>query len=374
MSHVVAGETIVDYVTHTDADGNLVAGASLTVVAAEDPNGDAFVPTVTEVGGGVYRIEIATHRSLPGRWYLLLGDLTLDPIRYYDGSWDVDAIPSEPTSDASVGTSRLTLRRSVGRLLGDLILLEATGDGTTTTLIDALNLHQQDGSLVGRQLLFAACGNAQNDGEVRRVSTNTKSTNTITFAPALPAATLTGDAIEMWNERGSSVTVDEVHDAINRAIRAAAGTTAIPTSQQVTASFDQLDPVVTIPATWEYFSRAQWQDVDDRWRDVPPADLRIDHANREVEIRNRSRTLAHGNPVRLHGHSAPGVLTADTDATPIDAEWICFYAANQLLVASAHRQSDSQAALSKAGWFGDQADRLRPKTRVRPTGRFTRLR
>lgn len=374
MSHIVAGETIIDYVTHTDADANLVSGATLTVLAAEDPNGDSFTPTITEIGGGVYKIEIATHRSLPGRWYLLVGDLALDPIRYYDGSWDVDAIPTEATSDSTVGTSRLILRRSVGRLLGDLIMLEATGDGTTTTLVDAMNLHQQDGSLVGRQLHFATCGNTANNGETRRVSTNVKSTTTITFAPALPAATLEGDEVEMWNERGSSVTVDEVHDAINRAIRAAAGTTAIPTSQQVTGSFDQLDPIVTIPDAWEYFSRAQWKDADDRWRDIPNADLRLDHANREVEIRNRSRVLAHGRAVRLHGHAAPGVLAEDTDATQIDAEWICYYAANQLLVASAHRQSDSQAALSKAGWFGDQADRLRPKTRVRPTGRFTRLR
>lgn len=373
MSHIVAGEKIIDYVSHTDAAGNLVSGATFTVVSSEDPNGDPFTPVVTDLGGGTYRIEIATPRSKPGRWYLLLGDLALSPVRYYDGSWDVDAVPSEPTSDASVGTSRLTLRRSVGRLLGDLVLLKATANGNATTLTDALSLQQQDGSLVGRQLYFASCAEPDNVGEVRRVSTNVRSTSSVTFAPALPAGTMIGDEVEMWNERGSSVTVDEVHDAINRAIRAAAATSVVPTVQ-ATGVFDQDDPYIDIPGAWQYFSRAQWQDTDGVWRDIPHADIRIDQANRELEFRNRSRTIADDRQTRIFGFSPPGVLAADTDATNIDPEWIAYYAANQLLIASAHRQSDSGAALSKASWFGDQADKVRPKTRVRPSGKFVRLR
>lgn len=373
MSHIVAGETIIDYLSHTNASGQLVSGATFTVVASEDPNGDPFLPVITDLGGGSYRIEIATSRSKPGRWYLLIGDLSLYPVRYYDSSWDVDAVPSETVSEATVGTSRLTLRRSVGRLLGDLVLLKATSGGTTTTLTDAVALHQQDGSLVGRQLYFASCASTANEGEVRRVSTNTKSTNTITFSPPLAAATAADDEVEMWNERGSSVTVDEVHDAINRAIRAAAGTSVVPVVQ-ASGLFDQDDPYLDIPDAWEYFSRAQWQDTDGIWRDIPFADIKVDQANRTVEFRNRSRTLANNRQTRLFGFSPPGILAEDTDATNIDPEWIGYYASNQLLIASAHRQSDSSAALSKASWFGDQADKVRPKTRVRPSGKFVRLR
>ena len=373
MSHLVAGEKIIDYVSHTRADGTLVSGAAFTVIAAEDPNGDPFDPVIIDLGGGTYKIEIATPRSKPGRWYLLIGDLSLSPVRYYDGSWDVDAVPTEATSEATSGTTRLTLRRSVGRLLGDLVMLKATGNGTETTLSDTLNLQQQDGSLVGRQLYFASCAEPGNVGQVRRVSTNVKSTSSITFAPPLPAGTMQGDEVEMWNERGSSVTVDEVHDAINRAIRAAAGTSVVPVVQ-ATGIFDQDDPYIDIPAEWDYFSRAQWQDTDGVWRDIPFADIKVDQANREVEFRNRSRTIADDRQTRLFGFSPPGVLVADTDATNIDPEWIGFYASNQLLLASAHRQSDSSAALSKASWFGDQADKVRPKTRVRPSGKFVRLR
>lgn len=374
MSHTVAGDQIVDYITHTGHDGLPLAGKTFTVVTARDPLGNPFTPTITEVGGGSYKLVIQTQRTLPGTWYLLVADLSLSPAKYYDGSWDADVAPTEPTSDGVDGTSRLTIRRTVGRLLGDMVLLKATSDGTTSTFVDDVNLHYQDGALNGRQILLVSCGNVANEGVVRRVTGNLKSNGSVSFTPGSPAPTLAGDEAELWNERGSTITVDEVHEAINRAIRAAAATTVSPVSQTVTLSLNQLQPVLDIPAGWEYFSRAQWQDISFRWRQIPTSDLRIDQANMQVEIMHRSKVLAHKRAIRFFGYVSPGVLESDTDVTPVDPEWIGYYAANQLLVASAHRQSDSSAALSKASWFGDQADRVRPKTRIRPIGRFVRLR
>lgn len=372
MGFIYAGETLIDYISHTDHEGNLRAGATFTVIRTEDPLGNSFTPRIINEGSGTYRIEIDTPRTLPGQWYLLVGDLDLSPAKYYDASWDVDPVASEPVGDGGIaGTGRTTLRRSIGRMLGDLVVATCTADGTTSTVVDEVNLHQQDGSLAGRQL-YVAFSTPANTGQTRRVATNQKSQSSITFTPPLPNATRAGDVVELWNERGSTVTVDEVHDAINRAIAAAAGTSVAPASQDI-GNFDRGNPSLAIPANWEYFSRVRYFD-DGVWKDIPHADVSLDQANRTVTVKGLSREHANGKPVRLVGFTTPGPLASDSDATPVDAEWIGYYACNQLLLSSAHRQMDPNAALSKASWFGDQADKLRPKTRIRPSGRFVRLR
>lgn len=374
MGFIYAGETLIDYISHIDHSGNLRSSATFTVVRAEDPLGNSFVPRIVNEGSGTYRIEIDTPRTLPGQWYLLVGDLDLSPAKYYDASWDVDPVASEPAGDGGIaGTGRTTLRRSIGRMLGDLVVATCTANGTTSTVVDEVNLHQQDGSLSGRQL-YVAFSTPGNTGQTRRVATNQKSQSTITFTPPLPNPTRAGDVVELWNERGSTVTVDEVHDAINRAIAAASGTSVAPASQDM-GTFDRNSPTLTIPPAWEYFSRVRMIDrYTHIWRDIPHVDVSLDQANRTVTVKGLSRELAHGCAVRLVGHTTPGPLSSDADATPVDAEWIGYYACNQLLLSSAHRQMDPNAALSKASWFGDQADKLRPKTRIRPSGRFVRLR
>jgi hypothetical protein len=373
MSRIIAGEVITDYITHLNNSGVLVPGATFTVITARRPDGSAFVPVISDLGGGSYRIQITTQSDQPGQWYLLIADNALTPPRYYDGSWDVDPAYAQTASGSTTGVTRTTLRRSIGRLVGDLTLCTATANGTTTTFIDTVNLVQGNDSLRGRQAYVSGATNSANIGLIRRVSGNVKATGTLTLAPALPAATVAGDVVELYNERDTGLLVEEIHDAINRGIRAVQGNT-VHSAVSVIGAFDRDDPLLSIPLDWTYFVKAQWGDSTGDWRDVPHADLRVDQANREVEIRHRSRSLAHGSSVRLFGYAPPGTLSNDQDATLVDTEWLTYYAAAQVLIASAHRSNDTQALLSKATWFAGEADKIRGKTRVRPPGRFVRLR
>ena len=372
MSHIVAGEAIVDYLTHIGNDGQPVAGASFTVVSARKPDGSSFSPTIADLGGGTYRITIATTRTEDGQWYLLLRDAAQEPDRYYDNLWDVDPAPSESSAGIGGGVTRATLRRAVGRLMGDVLVLSCTANGTTTTAVDAVNLAVENAGLTGRQLYVFQSAAGANQGLTRRVSGNTKSTATLTFTPALPAATTAGDVLELFSERGIGPGPTEIHEAINRAIEAARDS-HVTQALATPVALEWSSPIVSIPSSWTFFAGAEWQDHEGLWRKVAPADLKLDAVARTVEFKHRMRWLADQQQVRLRGYLPPAALTSDTDGTGVDAEGIANQAAADWWMASAHRQIDPAGAERKAQYFQGKADALRPKTRTRPQGTFMRL-
>jgi hypothetical protein len=372
MSHITAGETIVDYVTHTGWDGAPITTATFTVVTARKPNGSAFTPTITHLGNGVYKIEIATARTEDGPWYLLLSDTALTPDKYYDSLWDVDPPSSESSAGVSGGVTRATLRRGIGRLMGDVIVATTTADGTTTTALDTVNLNYENAGLTGRMLYVYAATNTANEGLIRRVTGNTKATGTVTFTPALPAVTKAGDVVELFAKRGVGPGPLEIHEAINRAIQAARDNHVSP-ALSAESTLDYLNPNVTIPSTWTFFAGAEWKDYEDIWRPVPRADLELDKVSRTVRFANRARWLADQRSVRLRGYLPPAALDSDDDGTSVDAEWIMNQSAADLWMASSDQQNDPAGAERKAQYFQGKADGLRAKTRVRPNGMFVRL-
>ena len=152
MSHYVAGEPIVDYLTHVGNDGQPIAGATFTVIIARKPDGTAFTPTIASLGGGSYQITIPTTRTEAGQWYLLVADQSLTPPRYYDNSWDVDPAPADPNTVTSGPATRGSLRRSIGRLLGDVIVATVTdASGDPSIVTDKLNLVYNNNELTGRR-------------------------------------------------------------------------------------------------------------------------------------------------------------------------------------------------------------------------------
>ena len=372
MSHITAGEPIVDYLTHTGWDGNAITGATFTVISARKPDGTSFTPTVTSLGSGVYRIEIATARTESGAWYLLLSDTALTPDKLYDNLWEVDPPSSESSAGVSGGGTRATLRRGIGRLMGDVIVATATSDGTTTTAIDTVNLNYENSGLTGRMLYVYAATNTANESLIRRVTGNTKSTGTVTFTPALPAVTKAGDVLEFYAKRGVGPGPLEIHEAINRAIQAARDNHVSPALSTET-TLNYLSPTVTIPSTWTFFGGAEWKDFEDIWRPIPKADLDLDKVGRTIRFMNRSRWLADQRGVRLRGYLPPAALDSDDDGTSVDAEWIMNQAAADLMMATSDQQNDPAGAERKAQYFQGKADGLRAKTRTRPTGMFVRL-
>lgn len=373
MSHHVAGEPIIDYLTHIGNDGAAISGATFTVISARKPNGDSFTPTIASLGSGSYQITIPTARSEAGQWYLLVADQSLTPARYYDNSWDVDPAPADPNTVTSGPATRGSLRRSIGRLMGDLIVCTVTDASADPSLIkDTLNLVYNKNELAGRRAYVSYSYNGQNLGISRRVVGNSKDTATAQVSPAFPTTTTVGDVIELYNERDLGPTVEDIHAVINGVILSAQDvniTDVVGESSQ----FDERSPTVTIPTTWRFFTGADWRDRRSIWRPIPPADLRVDVPNRTVEIRNRSAYLADGLQVRLRGTLAAAALDSDDDTTSVDAEWLKYQAAAELLISMSHRAHDSAVAERKAQYFQTLADSRRPKARSRMAGKAVKL-
>lgn len=236
-----------------------------------------------------------------------------------------------------MATTLQALRRAIGGLTGDQLLLTATSNGTTTSLVDSLTLAVENNSLVGRQGIFAS-GTAANTGSIVRITANDKSATSVTF-PAVSANTATGDVLELYSKDGQGPTVAQMHAAINRCITFVSG--GVLTEVVADAvTFDRDDPELTIPATWRRLTAIEWRDPSATpavWLPIPEADWRptVDRVALTVRLDGLARERADTYEVRLRGFTPAGQLSADSDTTLVDAEWIIHEAASQLLLAQA---------------------------------------
>jgi hypothetical protein len=368
-----AGDTITDFLTHVDSDGAAITGATLTVVKALKPDGTSFVPTVAEIDSGVYQVSFTTTVDAPGTWYLALKDDATLPIAYFEQAYDVDPYAS-PAASATIssGATRTAIRQRIGDLIGDLVVCTATDDGSTTTFVDSKNLQRDPAILVGRHLYLSG-GTTANLGHSARVSDNAKSSGTLTFSPALPSDTATGDAGELWNTREIGWTVEQIHRCINYSIDDVADLGAMLATNDPAATFTFSSPVVDLPTDWVYFCGVSWQDPSGVWKRIPPANYRVDRINRTLELRNQSRSLASGRSLRLVGATIPGPLAADSDVTNVNVEWLAYQTIAKLSLQSSERHTDPAVRERKAQFWQDLADQRRAINGIRPPGTYIRL-
>ena len=259
--------------------------------------------------------------------------------------------------------TRAYLRYAIGGITGDRLRLKATAAGSTTSLVDVLNLATENNELVGR-FGWVASGTAANLYQTVRITANTKSATSITFVPALPQSTATNDVIELYNSNDTGITPEDIHDAINRVIESVsnAGVTEVIATS---STFDADSPALTIDPSWRRLIGVDWQDTDGLWHEVDPADLYVDTSARTARIDNIVRWMADTQLVRLRGYTSSASLSADTDSTVVDAEWIINEASSQLLLANAEKARDPAAARATAQYLRSIADSRRPKV-LRP--------
>lgn len=241
------------------------------------------------------------------------------------------------------------LRRAIGRLTGDLDILVATSNGSTTTFLDVLNANVESNSWKGRLGYFSG-GTAANVGSTVRLTANDKTTTTLSFLPAVAGTTAIGDTLELYNKDGQGPTIRHIHDTINLCIEFA-GKGVLTEALDTAVTFDEDDPVLTIPASWrrlvaiEY--RAGDDDTDD-WLTVPEVDWveTVDRLGYTVRVDNISRYLANDYQIRLRGYTVAGQLSAETDTTLVDTEWLVREATSQILLnlATAERVPRDRAA------------------------------
>ena len=274
--------------------------------------------------------------------------------------------------------NRRDLRRTIMRGLGDMIVLTATEDGDTTTFIDAVHLHGEPGHYAGR-LAYISGGTAANLDLTRSVRGSSQSATSITFQLALPAATATGDELELVNTFGMGWTFEDIHNAINEAIAEASTYGAVPISTDVAEVFDEAGTrTVAIPDTFVGVNGVQVLDDRDQPVNVRRANVfgangwAVDHANREILIAGRMAALAHERTVRLYGYGNPEPLDNDDDDTALDPEWL-HHKIRSILLLNPIRARQGTDWQGQGLYHADEANRLRARLTPNFSPSYVRL-
>lgn len=271
-----------------------------------------------------------------------------------------------------MAASRRQLRRWIGRTLGEGRVLTATASSSAAEVIDANRLAVEDQALRDFELI-AAAGTAANLGQVRRVAANSKTGASLALAAPLPAPVAAGDEFELWNERGYGVSPDAVHDQINFLIDAVKELNETPVT--ATVAFSAATPELAIPAGWDWFYGADWNDAANaRWAALPWNQLAVDAPLRSLRLTGRLRWRADAATLRLRGGIDARPLLSDDDETTVDAEWLVKSAVALLTYARAHRVTDPSAAERKVNFVEGLVGPLRSKAWQRRPGRAWRLR
>ena len=263
-----------------------------------------------------------------------------------------------------MSTTRRQLRRSIGANFGERIDLTATNVGDTNTFFSQVDLTFADNELNGREAWYAESNTAEsaiNVGTRRVVQYNTQDTFSITVVPDWPAITRVGDVVELYNARGYSASITEIHDKINELIDEVSEEGGL-TEASTPVAFSSLTPRVTIPANWYWLFGAEFDDRWGNWYQVFPADMVVREWDHEVTFKNyKTLGMMQNRNIRLIGSPKLTPLTRDSDETTVDAAWLVDQAVAELRRSIAMRWGDAATVVALSNIDLAEAEKRRPR-------------
>lgn len=282
--------------------------------------------TWEELGTGDYRFHVATFT--PGD---SVGPVTLQvnapgpwPTTYTE-QWTLEPRFIYPTTG---GTSKATLRRLILSKFGDLIVLKATQNGGTDSLVDEINLYMEPSAYRGREVIFTA-GQTQLRGTIRHVSASSRSSMAIQFSTPLPIPTRIGDEVEMVNSYGMGVSVQAVHRAIEYAIAVAQPYALVPVAWEPPAAFDaHTGYITTVPDELVGVESVLWLNPAGEaitlGRGMGQGDpgWAMQHASHGIAIIGTPASAMSGKSLIINGYVLPEIPDNDYDEVHLDREWL----------------------------------------------------
>lgn len=359
-----------------DPSGNDVLGETFPAQyrTALDPLGNAFTPTFTEHGTGVYRASVVTGTGAePGLWLLRFRDSQV-PANLYETEWQLLSKRQVGVvyTPAFGGTTRRDLRRMVLAKVGDLVLTTATANTGSSIWTDMDTLVGGDaGRWAGREMLITS-GTPANVGQVRYINASNKQ-GTLQFARALPFPVFAGDEAEIVNTRGGGFTFQEVHAALNHCLRVANIQTPITAEL---GAFDVAGRTFEIPSEFNEIHTVQYHDPldtrDTGWQTLHSSRSAghdgwyVEPATRSLVISGRSGHMLDGHTVRIYGLGLAPPLIDDEDTAAVHPEWLVNAAAAFLLMqAIGGPRALTPEWERKGNYFQQIADSLIDRTRPR---------
>lgn len=233
------------------------------------------------------------------------------------------------------------LRVGVLGLIGDVDEGEVTASSDLSTLTDDLNLAREDGTLIGRFVIFDQT--SANPGLLRRVTASEKLTASVTLNRDLDALPQVGDRYIMLNYRDQGMSKQKVDRAINDAIKACRANYLVP-SLSTSASFASTAPVLDASSfRGGGIAGIDYRDGDTgEWIELPLMDWKnlVDQWGLTVTLGEIGARVANTKTVRIRGYAKPGLLVDDDDTTIIDYEWLILQAAANCHMELARRRMD----------------------------------
>lgn len=248
-------------------------------------------------------------------------------------------------------TTLLQLMADIGDELGDLIVLTATADGSTTQFVSTSDMLYGDDGLNGREAWYVTAVNAGNTSTRRLVTATAETTGTITVTPAWPAISKATDVVYLFNSKATGVTIPEIRRKINQLIRRVRSELALAVAD-TPATFSLTSPTINIPTAWDYLLGLQVEQPPassglwTNWKGEEPYEINFWDTPKTVTIKHRFRTTLNARRVRLIGGNDLTELTLDTDTTTVPAAWLAKTAAYELLEAAYARAGDAATALT----------------------------
>lgn len=357
MIEVEPGEAITRCAAdvHEPGVGPVTSGAVVTfrfLDAADAQSGATF--TAVHSGGGTWCADL-TAPTVDG-FYLLENAIAYggEEVKQFDRV-RVGAAMNR------AGHSLSELRAAIGRIMGELTPVVATG-GSVNTIQDTRNLYDDDDSFEGQEIVFTSAA-AGNIGKVNRVIGNDMATATLTFYPDLPDPIVAGDRAEIYNLRGIGIRVHEIDGALNDAIKVAAGMGGQRLAADLSA-FSEDTPYATIPAVFDWIIAVEVYSANGEWVDVTRSlanrggGFALDRANRRIELIGAAARRADGYQIRVRGLGRPTPLLDPEDRTMVDYEWITKQAIASLLWTKYTRDPSLERAATTAK---EDADAIRAK-------------
>lgn len=360
-----AGNVVINHTLSVDSVGGVIAS-----------NGLAIGPDGAASGVVVDTTTAAETAPLLGwyRWSLKLTDANGNtPVEPADeGGWNLIA---DTPYIVPQGITRKMLRRRILQRLGDLTIVVATADGSTTTLIDQRRLTGEPNAYRGQYALFTT---GRNTGEERYITGSSRDNRSISIDYELPVATVIGDEAELAYFRGMGYRFMDVHMAIDTAIDNAADTATEPVMMSVSSAFARVPGEIQVPDDWVSVGSVQWQDESDQpWQNMTYAGRylgsgwSVNRANRTILIGKERGYRIDEKSVRIMGYRRPSLPQNDDDLVGINAEWIIAESIAHLSMA-AYRRNPNQERQQMMAVDLQQAGIMRSRV-LKRTGGTVRL-
>ena len=349
-----------------DVDSVPITGASFTEVENVDPNSNPFSYTVVEKSEpGVYEVRFTP--TLVGVYTLLLSSDT-SPVQWW--ITEVEATGSVPGFVSTVvtnGTDFITLIEQVATLLGDITTLSATIDGAPdgSTWVDYFQLAAvSNKAYKGSELVCTQAAGDNLYASARVLESSPTDPPTATLTPRLPEQVKAGDQAILLNLNSMGWHFDEYKRFINMALSHAYPNHLAGLTYTFADAFDRATPTLVVPDDFTVIARVEWQDTQGLWQEIPRAASNApgwngwgwDFFAQRLVIGGEQRNWASGYPLRIGGYGKQAPLSAMTDQTDCDPEWLVVTAASYAL-----RNKRDPKLLAVASMDTNQANFDRPK-------------